>query len=548
MQRYFLAGFLALTLTHPGSAVCIQHEEQPLTHARAAALLDALPDCIKAVDEPTLRVALRLRLAKLLWARKTAGSPEISEKLAMSAAADIQDHADKISGPYRQLFRRELMAALELNAPDLAARVRREWGKETVDDFDTAYELLKIEGGAQRAAEIARSSIHARHDFTSYGLQSLLSRLDETSPEIVTSLLVEMMTGIETAPNDFPVSALFTLAHNYLYRAATPQQLKARFLASLIRASSNPAALSERERSNAFVMLKANLPAIETMLPSLYAQANVEAAALLSLVPRQDVERGDAYRSVGNNAVDSVESAIDEAEKSQDAALKREFLQRAAQSALEAGKLRQAVDLALRADTGMDEEHVAQRDQFLGEVVQRATQKKDADTLAYAASKIDAPLPRASALQRLSLLQYDAQDAPLARDTLDAALKLVEGADDGVSKASAMLTLVNTSSKVNSQRVAELLPSAIKSINNIPSPKAEDAKGGETRQKHVEAMMQLTYYLPPLFERLVQQDELGSLSLADKLQRQELRAAALIGAFAGLERDAPKGTKDTRPN
>ena len=521
-------------------------ENKRAPRPRRHAVLNNAPELLKAVEEPALRVFLRTRAAKFLWAEKSPSASQAAEAMAAAAMADIRAHRGEAPALYDNLLLRELTAALETNAPALAARLRQaDRDESNGDQLGTAYELSKNGDGAGRALEIARRQLRSGRDPSDPQVIFLLSRLDEIRPEAATALLAEILSTAEHALGDHPVTSLFTLAHQYLYGEATPPELKARFLAVLINSARNPAALSEGERVNAFNLLKANLRAIEQLLPQLYPQAGAEVAALSTFLPREAVERAEAYNSIRGSA-EPFEQTLSVAEKTQDTALKKELLLRAAQMAMDRGRLKQAVDLLLRGEAVAKTADPAQPDQFLAEVAQKAAEKKDADALSYAEAKIVDPLRRALAVQRLAMLYYDAQDIPRAQDTLDVALKLAQSADDDARKATTMLTFVNTFLKVDDARAPELTQAAIKIINNLPTRKPDEKQSGRARQQQTEMLIQVAYYLPPVFERLVAKDELGAFSAADTIREQGLRAAAILGASMGLDRIEAKSTASSR--
>lgn len=274
-------------------------------------------------------------------------------------------------------------------------------------------------------------------------------------------------------------------------------------------------------------------------------QAGAQLAALASLQPQGAVERSEAYDNIRKNS-GSVEQLVAEAKKTRDAEFRRELLTRAAQLALDKGELRWAADLIVEANDKNGEPFIPHQDQFLGQVAQKALGKNDAEVAAYAAARIDDPLKRASAMQRLAIYYYEAQDLPRALEVMGDAVKLIEGSDDGVGKAMSMLSAVNAALRMDALRAVELAQSAVKAINNLPGRRPDDKPGSEGHLKHVEAMIDVANYLIPVFERLAQRDEGGTLNLAGRLRQQELRAAALFGVATGMDatsRKRPAATK-----
>jgi hypothetical protein len=77
-----------------------------------------------------------------------------------------------------------------------------------------------------------------------------------------------------------------------------------------------------------------------------------------------------------------------------------------------------------------DDNSKAWRQQFLSELVKGAVENKDARLALAIASKIEMPLARAEALQRLALLFFNLKDLWKAKESLVESLKLIRGSDN----------------------------------------------------------------------------------------------------------------------
>jgi hypothetical protein len=519
---------------------------------RTDAVIGTASDKIKTLDEPTVRVFLRLRAAKFLWSEKTLEASQAAESLAVAALADLQEHEDAIPGLYSNLFRRELLAALQVRAPELAARLVKKYGLEgAASSFETAYELLGSADGTVKAVEIMRRNIGGNVRVADSNLNFFLSRLDETRPEEVNRLLADLLGALERAPADYPVTYLFGIANKYLYREATPAELKGRFLGALVRASANPSVMPPEEQTLAYNLLRANMAAVQRLLPALYSQAGAQVETLASMQPRQARERETPDDNI-RRSTDPLEQMISEAEGAKDESLRREYLSRAAQRALDSDRLTLAVELIMkiRTEGERDKQYfVPYRDQFLGDVVRKAVSKKDYDAASKAASNLRDPLLRALGLQWVASSYHESGDVVRAREVLQDATKLAESADDDARKVVALLQLAALYVKIDETRVLPTTQSAVKIINALPSPKPVEKSGAEARHKHVEMLMQLAYVLLPAFQRLSRQDEAGTLALAESIRRADLRAAATLGASTGMPvPDSGRAARPTKAN
>ncbi|MDT7541996.1 MAG: hypothetical protein QOE33_1900 [Acidobacteriota bacterium] len=173
----------------------------------------------------------------------------------------------------------------------------------------------------------------------------------------------------------------------------------------------------------------------------------------------------------------------------------------AAQSALSQGQLKLALDLVMRL-VAADEFHVTWRDQFLGQLVERALSIKDEETAQAAMEKIKGTRARAAALRRIGAYFFLAKDVVRSREIFGEIVKLLKGAQDGADNAAEYLTLVASFSKIDEQRIPEVLQLAIKSLNNIPTPKAGEEAGGATRREYAETLMIIAPQIVSAFRSL----------------------------------------------
>jgi len=159
------------------------------------------------------------------------------------------------------------------------------------------------------------------------------------------------------------------------------------------------------------------------------------------------------------------------------------------------------------------------------------------------ASRIEMPLPRAEALQRLALLFFNLKDLWKAKESLVESLKLIRGSDNSPQKAIALLTSLRVSARVDRAMVPDVAEEAIKGLNDLQFTAQKDKPHPEPTRR---ALMSVVWNTMPSFEALVQWDELGALNFVDKIERGELRAVAGFGAAKGIL--AAAKTKEAVPN
>lgn len=533
MVKYITA-FCLLLISVP---VCFGQQTskdvaQSLRQQRAAAAFTSLPDQIKTMDEPALRVFLRLRVATFLWASKAPNDASAAEAIATAAVEDLLAHEGEIPTLYVKSFRRDLLAALQLHAPGAADRLMKQYGlkQDQQEQLGLAFKQLDDKDGVKQAVENVRSNV-ASGRATGASITFFLLKLEKERPAELLRLLTEIMEIEEQKSGSLTVDALFMIARFYRQQDVPPD-LQARFLTAVVRATTDGSGWSDLSQWYAYNLLRSNLPAIEKLRPNLYARASAQLAALTTRLPKQTLEREAVEERVAQSA-DPLGQLIIEAKATKDSALREELLTEAAQLARKKGQLKLAIDLVTEVNM-LEGRRVLWRDQFLGEIVGQALEKKEPSTALYAVAKVQSNLLRSAAMQKLALYFFDANDLAQARETLNVAAKLIEAAENNVDKTVALLRLVPVFAKVDSVRVPELAQTAIKAINNLPHPGREDKADGEAHKRYVKDLLQLAYNIIPVFSALAQKDCDGTFSLASGFQGPELKAAATLGTATGI--------------
>jgi hypothetical protein len=486
---------------------------------------------VGAVDDPTLRVFLRLRIAIYLWgAPSGTACPDHVATAAEGVEADLRDHDQEMPKLYARSLRQSFLAQLKLHDPVLAARLTGGHKPERHTDFQVAYSLLAQKGGASMAVGLAQRSLAGGEDPGGAAAAFFLHKLDKESPAEVSKLLDAVVTAEERRPGSFSADTLLTLKHMFL-RGQTPQDLQSRYLSTVInRAGDKDADLSSV--TDFYIVLADALPLVEKQLPSLYGTAGARLSELAGRMPARTLERIDLGKRLSQSA-DPFGQLMIELDSAKDPSLRQALLAEAAPRALANGRLRTAVDLAVQVNPAAGEDAMW-RDQLLGEVVENALTSKDAEVAKYAASHIQSPAVHSSALQKIALYFRSADDLTGAREALDAARKLTESAEAGVDKATALLDLAGTFTKVDEQRAWEIADAAVEIINHIPPPDRKAAPGSTERLSYAENMMKIAYRIVPAFHALGVRNLKDAVKRAEDITHQGLSLAAELGARTGV--------------
>jgi hypothetical protein len=367
-----------------------------------------------------------------------------------------------------------------------------------------------------------------------------LSELQRQDPSLLPQVLSDILSQEERKPGTLSVEMLFWLLDPYVWRN-NRDDIKRRFLLVAIAATAESYQWSDLgQLTNAFNLLRVTVPLIQTLIPGIYPQAAAQLATVRARLPNDTIERSAIAERL-RQSEDTLSQMITEANSATSPSLKNDLLIQAAQLALTKGKLQLSFDLAMSASS--DENSKTWQQQFLSELVRRAVETKDAKLGLAIVPKMEMPLSRAEAMQRLALLFFNLKDLWKARELLVESLKLIRASDNTPEKAIAFLKSLRVVARVDQAMVPDVAEDSIKALNGLQFETAPKKAQTETTRN---ALMPVVWNIMPSFEALVQWNELGALNFVDKIQKVELRTVAGFGAAKGILTVAK--TKDALPN
>ena len=518
-------------------------DENSFARQRATEFIEDLPAQIKKVDDATVRVFLQLRLATFHWSELSEHSRDKARELTLSGLQDWDEHRSDLVPLYGDSFREDLLALLEVHAPDLAARYRA--APDTTEKvtpgnpYDVAYSMLRTKGQAALAVQTFTRALSGGEP-PKMTISYFLSELQRQQPSLVPQVLSDILSVQERRPGTLSVEMLFWLLEPYVWQNDR-DDIKRRFLSVTVVATAESYQWSDSgQLTDAFNLLRVTVPLTQKLVPGIYPQAAAQLATVRARLPNETVERSAIAERI-RQSEDTLSQMITEANSATSPSLKYDLLIQAAQLALTKGKLQLSFDLAMSASS--DDKSKTWQQQFLSELVKRAVENKDAKLGHAATSKIEMPLARAEALQRLALLFVNLKDLWKAKESLVESLKLIRSSDSSPEKAIALLTSLRVFARVDRAMVPDVAEQSIKALNALQfAPQNERPQPESTRR----ALMSVVWNTMPSFEALAQWDELGALNFVEKIQRHELRIVAGFGAAKGILTVAK--TKDAIPN
>jgi hypothetical protein len=547
MVRYWCAFLLLLTM----GQVCLAQNTQDETsfaRQRATEFIEDLPAQIKKVDDATVRVFLQLRLATFHWSELSEHSRDRARELTLSGLQELDEHRSDLVPLYADSFREDLLALLEVHAPDLAARYRA--GADTTEKvipgnpYDVAYSMLRTKGQAALAVQTFTRALSGGEAPT-MTISYFLSELQRQQPSLVPQVLSDILSEQERRPGTLSVEMLFWLLEPYVWRN-NRDDIKRRFLSVTVAVTAESYQWSDLgQLRNAFNLLRVTVPLIQKLVPGIYPQAAAQFATVRARLPNETVERSAIAERI-RQSEDMLSQMITEANSATSPSLKNDLLIQAAQLALTKGKLQLAFDLAM--STSSDDNSKTWRQQFLSELVKSAVENKDAKLGFAIVSKIEMPLARAEAVQRLALLFFNLKDLWKARESLSESLKLIRASENTPEKAIALLKSLRVFARVDQAMVPDVAEESIKALNALQFATQNEKPHTEPTRN---ALMAVVWNIMPSFEALVQWNELGALNFVEKIQRPELRTVAGFGAAKGIltiakARDATEQKRTTK--
>jgi hypothetical protein len=136
-------------------------------------------------------------------------------------------------------------------------------------------------------------------------------------------------------------------------------------------------------------------------------------------------------------------------------------------------------------------------------------------------------------LQKLAIYQISVNDNSKSRESLTESLKLIRSSDNSSEKALSFINSFKASFKIEGTVSQDLAEDAVNAVNAVAV--SDRTKDNTHRQTYMrKTLMPLAWTIVPAFELLGRSDQFTTLSLVDKVERPELKLAALLGAYKGI--------------
>lgn len=496
---------------------------------RKQIVIDDLERQVKNIPFAAVRVFTRYKVAAWLW-KDGKDDTARAEDIAVAAAQDLYENKNEIPPVYISALAPDLLALLDRNSKQAAKKLREKYKLTLGDNLISFEALLNEKNGEKFAVDSAIRSL-ADQSETNSELIALIGRLNDRQSKELLRLLSAVVQAEELGRTKLSAITLVFISH-YFVKPSVPSSIQKRYLKIVLDKSRVASVTASADCEVFFDILSELIPHISTDFPDLLPEAGVIHAMLRTRVSqesREAQERNDRIR----NAPDKLSALVSEAELASTKEVKYDLYLAAAQQALELKKFTYAIallektsEIELPANTLSKDVQNRSRDQFRSEVVEKALQFKDAESANYAIKRITDFLSRAESYRKLSVYYFDNGDAVSSGNALDEAIKLVSKSNATPRSISSLLSFLPIAQKLDQTRISEIGVLATKYINSMPTLNPEDKPDTENYKNYVTSVMIINWNLLPALTKLIKENRLGAVDLADRIGKKEIRVVA----------------------
>lgn len=508
--------------------------EHQLRVLREHVLARAL-DNIKKMDEAGLRVSARNQILTYLAREKnpSAERQALATQIARDALTELREHNEEMTPFMLSYLSNDLASWIQKHRPNLIEDCEKTINAmPRVDASQRIRALFDLEGGDILAVKRIRQELeeHGALNGLNFWLDELMTRNSKEFEPLASEIVARAGQG------EISFETLFWISDIYL-RPQTSNALRNQFLATVVARTQPANFVAEPAPQMAYNLLSKLLPVVQQSIPELYEQAlNHSFAMRASLNERQLASEARIKRL--NESVNPIADLKAEADSAKTKTERNELLLRAAEIALEKKKFDLCLDILGEVDLNVATADLDswQRsiDQILENFVRVALTAKLTDPAEKGAARIADPLTRVESLSLIMRYYAKANDRDAAQRLLIEASKIAGSGSDRSDQAKAFLLLSVTCDQVDGSRKAELLLSAVRALNNLSTPDANE-RDKTIYQTYVRRLDNVGHELTKGFKGLTKQDENEALALVEKLQKPDLRTFALIGILLGLD-------------
>lgn len=492
-------------------------------------IVDNLEYQVKEIPLAAVRVFVRYKIASWLWKDGKDNSGK-AEQIAVRAVDDLYENKDEIPNVYFSILKPDLFTLLDGKSKDAANRLREKHKIRQDDESGNIEASLKQKDGEKLATDLAIQSLTNQPGLRIETLFLLGQLQTRKSPEFF-RLLSAVISALETGQVYFNTNDLLMMS---AYSTATnvPIEVQKKFFKIVVNKSRNIMQMPDGDINSAYNLLSLIISDISTNFPELHSEAVIIQSILKTRTSQSTIKALERWDRIKNSS-DKLSAYISEAEQADNQAVKYDLYVIAAQLALKMGKFKYAVDIIektaeLKTSKNSSEilQETQERDEFFGQVAEKALNADDPDSANYAIKKMTDVLAKSEGLKKTANYYFEQGDTVSARYSLDDAIKLTVKAENTYRRISSLINLFPAAQKIERNRVSDLSELTAKSINAIPSLNVEDKPQTENYKNYVTLVMNINQDLLPALTSLIKEDRSEAINLANSINKKEIKIIA----------------------
>lgn len=483
---------------------------------------------IKSLEDAPMRCFLRWQIVRFVFSKKVKNHYDTATSFALDCLEDVEANPKQFTSSSANYWKSKFISLLRINMPETAETIEK---KYFVDNLDSNLaDFMEANSAKDFNAVVNRVLSKIQKGEVSSDLIFLISKLREKNPEASVTLLDAVLKHYETVLiiNEFDNTLIF-LSDDYLNNSI-PAEIKKRFLNLTVKLGQK--SLIESSNTNLFSLsenlLRWSLPEIKRILPALYPQASAIYTTLNSKISNTEREKREVNKRI-ERSEDKLQQTIAEAEAAENKNLKSELWMDAAKLALKEKKFRVAVDSTLKIEFDSKGFEIWKTQFLINDILSSALKEKDFEAAEYVVINVKDLTRRGEGIIKIAAKYIDIEDKMTASQKLNEALGVLKKAENSSDKARIMLSSVLIAVKIDKMEAFEIVNSAIKIINNLPTPKLEDKLETESRKEYVSVvLLPNSFNLVSAFEILSGEDISYAYPLSQGIQSKDWRLAVQI--------------------
>lgn len=488
-------------------------------------VVDNLEYQVKEIPFAAVRVFVRYKIASWLW-KDGKDISDRAEQIAVRAIDDLYENKDEIPNIYFSILKPDLFTLLDGKSKDAANKLREKHKIRQDDESGNIDALLKQKDGEKLATDAAIKLLSTQSQVTIETIFLIGQLQIRKSPEFL-RLLTAVINALETGRVDFNTNDLLMMS-SYATETNVPIEVQKRFFKIVVNKSRNVMQMPGGDFGSAYNLLSLIISEISTKLPELLPEAIIIQSALKTRASQNTIEALERWDRIKNSS-DKLSTYISEAEQTDNQADKYDLYVSAAHLALKMEKFKYAVDIVEKT-VGLDKSKIVSetfreqwRDQFLGQVVEKALKADDPDSANYAIKKMTDLLAKSEGLKKTADYYFDHREPVSASYFLDDAIKLTVKAENTPQRISSFINLIPAAQKIERNRVSDLSELTAKSINAIPSLNVEDKPQTENYKNYVTSVMNINRVLLSALPNLIKENRSEATNLANSITKKEIK-------------------------